>query len=217
VLDPLIDSEWPQGIKVVAYADDLAIIITSDSRQTLINTAQSALDRVAEWAHENKLRVSEDKTVWMVQRSPPRVHHRDIKLRLYGKPIKNVHNQRYLGIMIDPKLNFQANATHSVRKALNITQGLRRRAARHWRQTAPSTLRTIYNGAILPVLTYASPLWISAINRVKVRVQRQYLSLYGTFVRLLRVTCRSVQMPPVFSQDCSPQTWRLIELTHCEL
>jgi hypothetical protein len=183
MLDPLIDSEWPEGIKVVAYADDLAIIVTSDSRQTLINTAQSALDRVAEWAHENKLRVSEDKTVWMVHKSPPRVHHRDIKLRLYGKPIKNVQNQRYLGIIIDPKLNFEANATHSVQKARHITQGLRRRAARHWGQTAPSTLRTIYNGAILPILTYASPLWISAINRVKVK--RQYLSLYGTFARLL--------------------------------
>jgi hypothetical protein len=68
-------------------------------------------------------------------------------------------------------------------KSRSITLALRRRAARHWGQTAPAALRTIYRGAILPILTYASPVWINKLNRTK--VQRKYLSLYGTFARLL--------------------------------
>jgi hypothetical protein len=119
----------------------------------------------------------------MVHKSPSRVHHRDLRLLLYDAPIKQVKTHRYLGITIDPKFNFEINAVHTTQRARNITLGLRRRAARHWGQSAPATLRAIYRGAILPILTYASPVWISTIRRSK--VNRKYLSLYGTFARLL--------------------------------
>jgi hypothetical protein len=190
LLDPLLNAEWPEGTKVVAYADDLAIIVAHDSRQTLKTIAQQALDLVTNWATENKLKLSTEKTVFMVHKSPPRVHQRDIRLLLYDALVKRVNNQRYLGLIIDPKFNFELNAAYATQRARSITLGLRRRAARHWGQSAPEALRTIYRGAILPILTYASPVWINKLTHTK--VQRKYLSLYGTFARLLTSSYVSV-------------------------
>jgi hypothetical protein len=92
----------------------------------------------------------------------------DLRLLLYDAPIKQVKSDHYLGIIIDLKFNFETNVAHTTQRARNITLGLRRRAARHWGQSAPATLRAIYRGAILPILTYASPVWISSIRRSKV-------------------------------------------------
>jgi hypothetical protein len=171
LLDPLLNAEWPEGTKVVAYADDLAIIVAHDSRQTLKTLAQQALDLVTNWATENKLKLSTEKTVFMVHKSPPRVHQRDIRLLLYDALVKRVNNQRYLGLIIDPKFNFELNAAYATQRARSITLGLRRRAARHWGQSAPAALRTIYRGAILPILTYASPVWINKYLRATTHKQ----------------------------------------------
>jgi hypothetical protein len=96
-LYPLLNAEWPESTKVVAYPDDLAIIVAHHSRQILKTIAQTALDLVTNWATENKLTLSTEKTVSMVHKSPPRVHQRDIRLLLYDALVKSVNNQRYLG------------------------------------------------------------------------------------------------------------------------
>jgi hypothetical protein len=61
LLDPLLDSVWPEGTKAVAYADDLTIIIAHDSRKTLKIRAQAALELVTNWATKNKLFLSTEK------------------------------------------------------------------------------------------------------------------------------------------------------------
>jgi hypothetical protein len=163
---------------------------TSDSRQDLIANAQAALDKVINWARTNKLSISEEKTVVMMNKSPPRVHHRDIRLRIGTKFIQMVKNYKYLGVVIDPKLTFESNAAYATTKARRIIMGLRRKVSRHWGQNSVTAFRTIYRGAIIPVLTYASRIWIDRINLTK--VSRKYLSIYGLAARLVSQTYASV-------------------------
>ncbi|KAH0813491.1 hypothetical protein GEV33_009299 [Tenebrio molitor] len=94
LLDPLLDSVWPEGTKAVAYADDLAIITAHDSRKTLKIRAQAALELVTNWATKNKLFLCTEKTVFMVHKSPSRVHHRNLRLLLYDAPIKQTLRSR---------------------------------------------------------------------------------------------------------------------------
>jgi hypothetical protein len=190
VLDPLLDSDWPPGVTTIAYADDIAVVVTNDSRQDLIANAQTALDNVINWARTNKLSISEEKTVVMMNKSPPRVHHRDIRLRIGTKYIQMVKNYKYLGVVIDPKLTFESNAAYATTKARRIIMALRRKVSRHWGQNSVTALRTIYRGAIIPVLTYASRIWIDRMNLTKVR--RKYLSIYGLAARLVSQSYASV-------------------------
>jgi hypothetical protein len=101
-----------------------------------------------------------------------------------------VKNYKYLGVVIDPKLTFESNAAYATTKARRIIMGLRRKVSRHWGQNSVTAFRTIYRGAIIPVLTYASRIWIDRINLTK--VSRKYLSIYGLAARLVSQTYASV-------------------------
>lgn len=189
-LDELLRKEWPDEVKIIAYADDLAVIVENDSRQNFLRTAQETLDEILSWSRANKLKVSDEKTVFLINKSPPRVHHRDIRLRIDDTTIKKVKEYKYLGVIIDPKMNFQQNAAYSTTKARRICMALRKKVIRDWSQNTETALRTIYRGALLPIIGYASRVWINRLPFSKVR--RKYRSIYGTVSRVISQSYASV-------------------------
>ena len=87
---------------VIAYADDIAVIIGGNLRTELENKARKILENLQEWCKLNKLQISEEKTVYMM-----------LKGKLQRKPtirtnisIKRVKTTKYLGIVLDEDLNF---------------------------------------------------------------------------------------------------------------
>lgn len=78
-IDSLLDSEWPFNTKAFAYADDLAVTIDSDSRMELKQECQTIIDN---WAKSLKLAVLETKTTCMLNKTPSRLHHRDMNLTI---------------------------------------------------------------------------------------------------------------------------------------
>lgn len=88
----------------MAYADDVALIVETQMRVEMLRTSLTALDHIISWSWDNKLKISQEKTVFLVNRSPSRVHHRDIRLQIDVVKIKRVLHHMYLGIIIDPKL-----------------------------------------------------------------------------------------------------------------
>jgi hypothetical protein len=181
---------WPDDSTVIAYADDPAIVVTDNSRASLISTTQQVISKVLAWANDSKLTISVEKTVFMINKSPPPVHHRDIRFYIGAERVKLVDQHKYLGIIVDPKLSFEQNAAYAVKKARRVIMGLKRKTARHWGQETQDSLRKIYYGAILPILSYASRVWIDRIHLSKIK--RKYLSAYGTVARLLTQSYVSV-------------------------
>jgi len=47
----------------VAYADDIALLVTSNTRNELIETPEHVLDTISQWAHGRRLRFSKEKLV----------------------------------------------------------------------------------------------------------------------------------------------------------
>lgn len=96
----------------------------------------------------------------------------------------------YLGLIIDPKLNFERNSSHAVTKARRLTMALRKKASKHWGQNTENSLRTIYKGAVLPILGYGSRVWINRLPYSK--INRKYLSAYGMAARVITQSYISV-------------------------
>jgi hypothetical protein len=190
IMDTLLDSEWPNYATPIAYADDLAVIVKSNLRPELKANLQSITDKITNWAAHNKLSVSEAKTKIMIHKCPPRVHHRDLNIKILGQKIALVKTQKYLGIVIDSKLQFESHASYSARKARQITMGLRNFAARRFGQTSETSLRTIYHRAIVPILSYGSRIWKDRLHLEKNR--RQYLSAQAPINRILSKSYASV-------------------------
>ncbi|KAJ3622384.1 hypothetical protein MTP99_002898 [Tenebrio molitor] len=106
VLDVFLEEDLPEEVKVIAYADDIALIIRSNSRKQLRGAMQRAVEVLDGWAYRNKLTISTAKSKIMVHRPNRKSHNRDLRVVINNKTLGIVKEMRYLGILIDPKLNF---------------------------------------------------------------------------------------------------------------
>lgn len=80
-------------------------------------------------------------------------------------------------------MTFKPNATYTVAKARRIAMAHRKKACIHWGQNTEDALRILYKAAILPILSYASRVWIDRMPYSKVK--RKYHSIYRTVSRVL--------------------------------
>jgi len=71
---------------------------------------------------------------------------------------------KYLGIYLDSKFNFNAHIDHSVAKSITLINMLARTAKLQW-GLGHKALKTMYEGAIVPILTYGAPIRVEATRK----------------------------------------------------
>jgi hypothetical protein len=175
-----LDSELLPNTETIAYADDIAIVVRARTRQELRDHIRKSVERVMEWALRQKLTISGTKTKIMINKSPPRVHHRDIRVRLGDSKVGIVSEMKYLGVIVDKKLNFHSHVRAVCERARKIVLALRRKVHVTWDVPVGRSLHAIYKCGILPI---ASEVWA---HRLRVsRVRRMLLSLDGAVGRMI--------------------------------
>jgi hypothetical protein len=90
--------------------------------------------------------------------------------------LEDVQKIKYLGIIIDSKLNFREHIVYISSECTKLTHAQSKYAKECWGLTHEA-LYTIYKGAILPLLLYGALVWIEALEKesnktVYNRVQR---------------------------------------------
>ena len=104
-----------------------------------------------------------------------RKERKAIDIYLNNNHLEQVDKIKYLGIIVS-KFKFNEHIKYITDKCTKLINALSKSARINW-GLRHEALKTIYNGAILPQLLYAAPVWIESIkrecNRAKyVRVQR---------------------------------------------
>jgi hypothetical protein len=82
-----------------------------------------------------------------------RKEDKDITLYLNFKPLEQVTQMKYLGIILDQKFRFQEHVKYAADRCAKLTHNLSRAAKLSW-GIKHEVITTIYKGAILPLLTY---------------------------------------------------------------
>ena len=104
-------------IHVNLFADDTAISIQSNSVVNALPKINFALDKLSSFLNKRSLIVNESKTKVLVMGGGNEVS--DCILKLNGKNLEIVENIKYLGVIIDNKLNFKPHMDKTINK---ITQ-----------------------------------------------------------------------------------------------
>ena len=97
-----------------------------------------------------------------------------------------VHEIRYLGVILDSKLNWKSHIDNRYNKALKILGQCRRFVGQNW-GLKPKYMLWLFNMVIKPVLTYGSLVWWTKSNQVTIqnklnKIQRlACLSISGAF------------------------------------
>jgi hypothetical protein len=141
----------------IGYADDYVILIKGKFVSTVYNVMQSALRIVENWCRTVGLSVNANKssTVLFSRRRDTFTNH---SLRLFGENIPQHHNVKYLGVILDYKLNWNAHVDYRLAKALRILFLCRRLISVNF-GLKPKYVFWIYKSIVIPTLDYASLVW----------------------------------------------------------
>ncbi|KAL4103980.1 hypothetical protein QTP88_019293 [Uroleucon formosanum] len=153
----LLQQRLPEGIEIIAFADDIAVIGIAKDTDSLEVAMNSALSLVSEWIVTNGLRISPSKTVAMTLTSKRR--NRRPQFVLLEETLQLKEHIKYLGVELNFKLGFKEHIKMVRAKALKTSAALTRLMPNIG---GPSpTIRKLLTSVVNSYLLYAAPVWQS--------------------------------------------------------
>lgn len=174
--DDLLERRQEEGVSLIAFADDLAVMVESNSVEELRSVTNEALRGIARWTKRNNLEIAPHKTEAIVMKGPRR--REGVRFRLDRVEIACSKAIKYLGIMIDTSMLFGQHAQYAARKAEKSLAALNKILPN---MGGPGHCkRQILYGVVQSVLLYGSPVWAGVFRLGKYKnliqgVQRRAL------------------------------------------
>jgi Reverse transcriptase (RNA-dependent DNA polymerase) len=138
---------------VIMYADDTSITVYGDSYDEMSEKMNEILVNVSDWLKFNRIALNAAKSNYMIFDNKPRSKNKkDIDIIIDGVKIQKVTQVKYLGVILDENLNFNANGDYVVKK-LNKKLGFLRRQGGKMNEFC----RTLYYKSLVqPHIDYCS-------------------------------------------------------------
>jgi len=183
----LYTSDIPKSTRteLAVYADDICIYNQHKSVRFAHLAVQRHLNEIGRWAAEWRIKISAEKTKAVIFSKKTRLQLPE--LRLQNADIEYVPRIRYLGVVLDHKLNWTSHCEVLRGKALRTLT-----AMKPVMRTSLSikTKLLLYKSYIRPVMTYAAPAWAfipkTKMERLQI-VQNRALRLIGGYSRYTRI------------------------------
>ena len=167
---------------MLMYVDDTVIYAAEKSTETLENILNSELNIVAEFMRENSLALNlkKGKTEFLLFGSPQKLRKQQpCKINIHSEPINEVCEYKYLGVVLDKHLNFNAHIDKIYRKSSSKVKLLWTVRSNLTRLAA----ETIFKAAIRPLLLYCHQCFTlipqSHINKLQSIQNRAKIVCYG--------------------------------------
>ena len=142
------------------FADDTNVFVSSSNPKELEETINTELTRVKTWCDVNKLSINHKKTNFMIIKSAQKRLHTAVTVTIPDNEgskfyIKQKDHIKYLGVMIDEKVNWQYHISF-IRSRISRNTGIFYKL-RHY--LTPIQQRQIYYNIVYPYITYAIVAW----------------------------------------------------------
>ena len=171
----------------VLFADDTNIFVVGKTSEEAYNRANEVISDIYNYMLSNQLHINMNKCVYMHFRphhskeerlscARTRVYNHEPTLKLLGTKLKKVDKVKFLGVIIDDKLNWESHVENLVTKLLSSIIMIKR-----IRKFIPKAeYMKIYNALFQSHLTYCISCWggISSYKLQKVfAIQKRCLRL----------------------------------------
>ena len=146
-------------LSFLSFADDTTIIYSDSTSQSLTQTLNSELIKVSSWFKSNKLSLNHGKTNYIIFNKCNNPNPK-IVINIDGTPITKVRSTKFLGVIVNDKLNW-SNHISFVSKTISKNVGVLSKLRTF---LPPCTLFSLYNALILPLLNYCNVVWGSSTH-----------------------------------------------------
>ncbi|CAI6375958.1 unnamed protein product [Macrosiphum euphorbiae] len=155
------------NVKIIAYADDIALLVGAARHDTVVARTENYLDKIKSWAGTYNLSFSPTKTQVMSIKGGVKAGY----IVRFGTDeaaprITAAGTVRYLGVILDPREGYWNHVESLAEKSKSLYSRLRTLASANW-GISQLTSRTLYKGVFLPRVTYASEIWAAGAKLKK--------------------------------------------------
>lgn len=160
VLGPLLfnlffgDIPRSPNSNIASYADDTALYAAAHFKLTLYRLLQAHIDLFTAWCDLWRIRLNETKTAAVFF---SRSNKYPIRLTINNTTVEWSNETTYLGVVLDRKLTWKSHVTHTRAKATGASVTIDKLFKND--SLAIYNKLMLYNACILPIMTYASPIW----------------------------------------------------------
>ncbi|GBM65812.1 hypothetical protein AVEN_172663-1 [Araneus ventricosus] len=167
---------WPENTAIQAFGDHTAIQVVSHANTKIKteNQIHAAIEKFINWANKNKLQISTRKTQYILfikLTRPPRI-------RCQEETIQRKHTIKYLGFLIDDKLNWNEHLRNLSTKSFTLCQNLLKITGENL-ESSLKLRRMLYKTVIERMLAYGAAVWCLdppvRIKRKLNTIQRPFL------------------------------------------
>lgn len=196
--------------RFAAYADDLVVVISGNSRYELERKGQEVVDRIVSWCESAKLEISRKKTEAIILKNgtiernpigrrggdrPDRkrkinkkkadLTSRPPTLKIGNDSIRFKSTVRYLGVHFDKEMKVRSHCEYLDKKLESLFGKLGRLARATW-GLKHRALSTIYRGVFAPTVAYAAAGWAdlcteSDIKKLKGTQRKALIPVVGSY------------------------------------
>lgn len=163
----ILNLSLPGGAKIIGFADDIIVVKICDSAEEAESIVESSVEVIQRWLSDRKLQVAHQKTeVVVVSNSRKNVI---VKPIVGDITITSKRELKYLGVMLDDRLNFTSHVDYICEKASKVQQTLARLMPNKF--GARNGKRRLLANVTTSILRYGGETWSKALesesNRTK--------------------------------------------------
>ena len=159
VYDGLLGQILSEGVSIVAFADDVALVVVAKRIEEVQYIGEQAIEVVAEWLNSHGLSLAAEKTeAVLISRTKKRQY---VTFQVENKTIRSVDAIKYLGITIDARLSFREHILNAGKKAsetANVLAGIMPNIG-----GPKQPRRTLLSSVVSSVILYGAPIWADAM------------------------------------------------------
>lgn len=175
--DGVLTQELPAGVEIVGFADDIVMTVTGESLAEVEASATESIRRVASWMQKAKLQIAHHKTEILLVSNRRAVQH--VEITVGEHTITSKRQLKYLGVMIDDRLNFNCHVDYACEKAAKAINALSRIMPNNYGPS--SSKRRLLASVSSSIMRYGGPAWITALqtqrNRRKLRSTARLMAM----------------------------------------
>lgn len=150
------------------FADDTVIIYSAENIRTLEKMVNRDMQKYSEWLDSNKLVINEEKTVYIMFKNKTNSTNIHPNLFINGKKLTQVKKTKYLGLIIEETLKWNAHVDMIIDKLSPLVSKLR-----HLQPYLDDrTSKNIFYAYFHSVLGYLSVIWSNSAKFNLKRLQR---------------------------------------------
>lgn len=179
-----------EHVSAIAYANDLALLLKADSRHGLEDLGKRTNIRkipiLEKWCRINKLKISATKTTAMLVKGKLDRNRLPI-LKIGDINVKYKSETKYLGLIMDDKMNFIEHTKYLRNKVTNLIMAIKRIAREKW-GIKRHIIEVLYDAVALPIITYGAAGWWDKVGHSM--IQQSLMATQRALLLVLTKACR---------------------------